>query len=140
MARLRVRRPAPDDDVPASGRAVGAAHRAHPRSDHCHERPGRRAAPPPVTAATTCLPLAYLWERGGRTVWAPALLHGLIGSWQLFERTYPLRFSLVMLVASIVVPLLALLAGDRFFARAPRPAARATPRPISALRGPSARR
>ena len=73
-----------------------------------------------VTAATTCLPLAYLWERGGMTVWAPALLHGLVGTWQLFERSYPVRFSVVMLLASIAVPMLAFVAGDRFFARPPR--------------------
>jgi membrane protease YdiL (CAAX protease family) len=68
-----------------------------------------------LTAIATCLPLAYLWERGGRTVWAPALLHGLIGTWQLFERTYPVTFSVVLLVAAIGVPLLALMFGDRFF-------------------------
>ncbi len=59
-----------------------------------------------LTAAITCWPLAYLWERGGLTVWAPALLHALIGTWQLFERTYPLTFSVLVLVSSITVPLL----------------------------------
>lgn len=34
-----------------------------------------------VSAAVTCLPLAYLWERGGRIIWAAAVLHGLIGTW-----------------------------------------------------------
>jgi membrane protease YdiL (CAAX protease family) len=62
-----------------------------------------------VSAAVTCLPLAHLWERSGRTVWAPATLHGAIGTWQLFERTYPDSFSIVLVTGSILVPLLALL-------------------------------
>jgi membrane protease YdiL (CAAX protease family) len=75
-----------------------------------------------LTAAITCLPLAYLWERGGRTIWAPALVHGLIGTWQLFERTYPMTFSIVVLVVTLVVPLLALAFRDRFFGRSIAPA------------------
>jgi len=75
-----------------------------------------------LTAAVTCLPLAYLWERGGRTVWAPALVHGLVGSWQLFERTYPVSFSIVVMVVTLVVPLLALAFRDRFFGRSIAPA------------------
>jgi membrane protease YdiL (CAAX protease family) len=66
-----------------------------------------------VTATVTCLPLAHLWERGGRTVWPPAILHGLVGSWQVLEPTYPIRFSVVVLAASTVLPLLALLLGGR---------------------------
>jgi membrane protease YdiL (CAAX protease family) len=64
-----------------------------------------------LTAAVTCWPLAHLWERGNRTVWAPALLHGVIGTWQLFERSYPASFSLVVLGASLTVPLLVFLHG-----------------------------
>lgn len=71
-----------------------------------------------LTAAVTCLPFAYLWERGGGTIWAPALLHGLVDSWQLFERTYPDRFTVVVLAAVILVPLSVFLFRDRFF-RAP---------------------
>jgi len=59
-----------------------------------------------LTAAITCWPLAYLWERGGHTVWASALLHAMIGTWQLFERSYPLSFSVLVMIASITVPLL----------------------------------
>lgn len=59
-----------------------------------------------LTAAITCWPLAYLWERGGQAVWAPALLHALIGTWQVFERTYPLTFPMLVMAASITVPLL----------------------------------
>lgn len=69
-----------------------------------------------TSAAITCLPLAHLWERGGRTIWAAAVLHGLIGTWQLFERSYPPTYQLVILTASIVVPLAAFAFGDRFFA------------------------
>lgn len=68
-----------------------------------------------VSAAVTCLPLAYLWERGRGTIWPPAILHGLIFTWQIFERSYPVTFSLVVLIASIVVPLIALVFRDRFF-------------------------
>ena len=68
-----------------------------------------------LTASVTCLPFAYLWERGGRTIWAPAILHGLIGSWQIFDRSYPVTFSLVVLIASILVPLIAFAFRDNFF-------------------------
>lgn len=67
----------------------------------------------------TWLPLAYLWERGGGTIWAPALLHGLIGSWQLFERTYPDRFTVVVLTSTIVIPMAVFLFHDRFFLGTP---------------------
>ena len=68
-----------------------------------------------ATAAVTCVPLSYLWERGGRTIWASAVLHGLIDTWQLFERTYPAGFSIVLLAASILLPLGVLGLRDRFF-------------------------
>jgi membrane protease YdiL (CAAX protease family) len=72
-----------------------------------------------VSAAVTCLPLAYLWERGGRTIWAPALVHASVDLWQLLTPGFPMQLSLVVLVISIVVPLLAFVFGDRFFDRAP---------------------
>lgn len=62
-----------------------------------------------LSAAVTCVPFAHLWERGGRTIWGPAILHGAIGSWQLFERGYPDSFSAVLVLGSIVVPLVVLL-------------------------------
>ena len=68
-----------------------------------------------ATAAITCLPLSYLYERGGRTIWPAAILHGLIGTWQLAERTYPVRYQIVILLATIVVPFSAYAFGDRFF-------------------------
>lgn len=70
-----------------------------------------------LTAAVTCLPFAYLWERSGRTVWAPAILHGLQGTWQLFDRTYSNEFSVLILGASLVVPLSAFLFRPSFFER-----------------------
>jgi membrane protease YdiL (CAAX protease family) len=68
-----------------------------------------------LSAIVTCLPFAYLYDRGGRTIWAPAIVHGLVGTWQLFERTYPLQFSLFVIVGSIITPLAAFAFGDRFF-------------------------
>lgn len=58
-----------------------------------------------LTAALTGWPLAHLWERGGQTICAPALMHGLIGTWQMFQRTYPPSLSMLVLVASSSVPL-----------------------------------
>ncbi len=68
-----------------------------------------------LSAAVTCLPLAYLWERGNGTIWAPAIVHGLIGSWQIFDRSYPMTFPLIVLIATIVVPLIAFAFRDNFF-------------------------
>jgi membrane protease YdiL (CAAX protease family) len=85
-----------------------------------------------LTAAATCLPFAYLWERGAGTIWAPALLHGLIGTWQLFERTYPDRYSIVVMTATIVVPMAVFLFRDRFFraARGSSARSRLVPPPL----------
>ena len=63
-----------------------------------------------VVAAATSLPLAHLWELGGRTIWAPALLHTAIDAFKLV--TVPvgaaLTFSLALAAVSAVVPLLVL--------------------------------
>jgi membrane protease YdiL (CAAX protease family) len=67
-----------------------------------------------ASATITCLPFAYLYDRGGRSVWPPAVLHWLIGTWQLFERTYPTQFSMLILCGSIVTPLSAFVLGRRF--------------------------
>lgn len=84
-----------------------------------------------MSATITCLPLAHLYERGGRTIWAAALLHGLIGTWQLFERTYPPSFQLVIVTASILIPLGAFVFRDRFVEqrRSPRTDRSEPPRP-----------
>lgn len=71
-----------------------------------------------TTAASTCVPFSYLYQRGGRSIWPPAIVHGAIGTWQIFERTYPVQYQLVILVAGIVVPVSALFFGERFFTTA----------------------
>lgn len=68
-----------------------------------------------ASAALTCIPLAHLWERSGGTAWSPAIVHGLIGTWQVFDRGYGAGFSLWILTGSIVVPFVVFLFGDRFF-------------------------
>lgn len=69
-----------------------------------------------LTAAVTCLPFAYLWERSGRTVWAPAIVHAGVGTWQLFERSsYGPSFHVLILAVSILVPLTAFLFRGRYF-------------------------
>lgn len=77
-----------------------------------------------LTAAVTCVPLAYLWDRGAGTVWAPAIVHGMVGTWQLFDRTYPVTFSIIVMVVTIVVPLLVFPIGRRLFGQASRSAER----------------
>jgi membrane protease YdiL (CAAX protease family) len=42
-----------------------------------------------VVAAVTALPLGYLYENGGRTIWAPALVHTAIDSFKLVVVTGP---------------------------------------------------
>jgi hypothetical protein len=83
-----------------------------------------------ASAAVTCLPLAYLWERGDRTIWGPAMVHATIDLWQLLAPGFPMTFSVVILVVSIVVPLLAFAFRDRFFGTAVAPA-----RPVGAAAG-----
>lgn len=68
-----------------------------------------------LTAAATCLPFAYLYERGGHTIWSAAILHGLIGSWQLFERDFAVQFSVLIMCGSILVPMAVFAFGDWFF-------------------------
>lgn len=68
-----------------------------------------------LTAAITCLPLAYLYDHGHRTVWPPAIVHGLIGTWQLFDRPFPAELSVVVMCSSILVPLTAFAFRPAFF-------------------------
>ncbi|XVV08880.1 CPBP family intramembrane glutamic endopeptidase [Actinoplanes sp. CA-131856] len=49
-----------------------------------------------TSAAVTCVPFAWLWERGGHSMWPPAIVHGLVGTWQLWERTYPPQFTVLV--------------------------------------------
>jgi membrane protease YdiL (CAAX protease family) len=78
-----------------------------------------------VIAAVTCLPLAHLWERGGRTIWAPALVHAAVDWFKLLEPTYPPAFPLAVAAVGLFAPLLALAFGDRFFGASGRNDARA---------------
>jgi membrane protease YdiL (CAAX protease family) len=71
-----------------------------------------------LVAAVTCLPLAHLWERGGRTLWAPALVHAAVDAFKLFEPTGEPAFTLALAAVGLLVPLLALAFGDRFFGTA----------------------
>ena len=63
-----------------------------------------------VVAAVTSIPFSYLYETGGRTVWAPALLHTAIDSFKLLviPAAAVSTFSLLLVAVSIVVPLLVL--------------------------------
>ncbi|MFD7409944.1 CPBP family intramembrane glutamic endopeptidase [Streptomyces sp. NPDC059866] len=58
-------------------------------------------------AAVTTWPLAHLYEQGGRSVWAPALVHGAIDTFKLVtvpaEATMP--YSLALAATALVLPL-----------------------------------
>ncbi len=74
-----------------------------------------------VVAAVTALPLAYLYENGGRTIWAPALVHTAIDSFKLVVVTAEATamFSLLVIAVSLVVPMLVFAFPWRTFG--PRP-------------------
>jgi membrane protease YdiL (CAAX protease family) len=62
-----------------------------------------------AVAAVTSMPLAYLFETGRRTIWAPAVVHSAIDSFKLvvIPAVAVQTFSLLLVVASLTVPLLA---------------------------------
>jgi membrane protease YdiL (CAAX protease family) len=65
-----------------------------------------------LVAAVTCLPLAQLWERGGRTIWGAALVHAAIDIFKLVDPPTGdagIQFSLGLSLVSIVVPFLVFL-------------------------------
>jgi membrane protease YdiL (CAAX protease family) len=66
-----------------------------------------------VVAAVTTLPLAYLYELGGRTVWAPALVHAAIDAFRALtvDPAATMVFSLYVSAVALVVPLLAIPIG-----------------------------
>jgi membrane protease YdiL (CAAX protease family) len=85
-----------------------------------------------AVAAVTCLPFGYLWERGGQTIWAAAMLHASIDAFKLFEvpgGEAGVVFSISLAMVSIVVPLGVIAVGDRFFG--PRRARTRTPLVLS---------
>jgi membrane protease YdiL (CAAX protease family) len=62
-----------------------------------------------AVAAVTSLPLAYLYETGRRTIWAPAVVHTAIDSFKLVvvPAVAVQTFSMLLIVASLAFPLLA---------------------------------
>lgn len=62
-----------------------------------------------AVAAVTTIPLAHLYELGGRTVWAPALVHAAIDSFKLvvIPASATASFSFLLIGVSLSVPLLA---------------------------------
>ncbi|WP_222263137.1 hypothetical protein [Modestobacter marinus] len=87
---------------------------------------------PAVVAAATTVPLAYLYETGRTTVWAPALVHTAIDSFKLVDvpaEAQPTS-SLTLAAVALLVPLLALAVPRRVLAdRRPTGASSATARP-----------
>ena len=63
-----------------------------------------------LVAAVTSVPCSYLYVAGGRTVWAPALLHTAIDSFKLviIPAAATQSFSLLLIGFSLLVPLLVL--------------------------------
>ena len=63
-----------------------------------------------LVAAVTAFPLGYLYETGGNTVWAPALVHTAIDAFKLvvIPAGAITTFSSLLIVVSLTVPLLAL--------------------------------
>ena len=61
-----------------------------------------------AVAAVTSLPLAYLYETGRRTIWAPAVVHTAIDTFKLvvLPAAAVQTFSLLLIVASLIAPLL----------------------------------
>jgi membrane protease YdiL (CAAX protease family) len=96
-----------------------------------------------LVAAVTSLPLAYLFETGRNTIWAPALVHTAIDSFKLVEvpTSALTTFSLTFAAVALIVPLLALavprrlLAGRAPAASTPTPRWRAVRWPVLALLG-----
>ncbi len=70
-----------------------------------------------LVAAVTTLPLAYLYETGRNTIWAPAVLHTAIDSFKLFivPAAVATTFSLLLSAFSLLVPLLVLAVPRRVF-------------------------
>lgn len=68
-----------------------------------------------AVAAVTSVPLAYLYETGRHSIWAPALVHTAIDTFTLVvipPAALP-TFLVLIIVVSLTVPLLALAAPRR---------------------------
>ncbi|MET0966172.1 MAG: CPBP family intramembrane glutamic endopeptidase [Nakamurella sp.] len=70
-----------------------------------------------LVAAVTTIPLSYLYEVGGNSVWAPGLLHTAIDAFKLFviPAAAAAVFPFLMIAVSVLIPLLALIVPRRFF-------------------------
>ena len=68
-----------------------------------------------IVAAATSVPLAYLFDTGRGTIWAPAVLHTAIDSFKIvvLPASFVTTFSLLLAAFSVVVPLLVLLVPRR---------------------------
>jgi membrane protease YdiL (CAAX protease family) len=82
-----------------------------------------------LVAAVTTLPLAHLYEGGGNTLWAPALVHTAVDTFKLVEipAAALTTFSLTLAAVSLTVPLLALAVPRRVLT--PRRRVRPDPAP-----------
>ena len=69
-----------------------------------------------AVAAVTSIPFAYLYETGRRSIWAPALVHTAIDTFKLvvIPAAALATFSVLIIVVSLTVPLLALAVPRRF--------------------------
>jgi membrane protease YdiL (CAAX protease family) len=76
-----------------------------------------------LVAAVTAFPLGYLYETGGNTVWAPALVHTAIDAFKLvvIPAAAVTTFSSLLIVVSLTVPLLALAVPRRLLVPAGAP-------------------
>jgi hypothetical protein len=84
-----------------------------------------------LVAAVTTVPLAYLFETGRNTVWAPAVVHTAIDSFKLVVIPVAVQttFSLTLAAVALVVPLLVLAVPRRLLEdRSPAAARGASPR------------
>ena len=70
-----------------------------------------------TVAAVTSVPLAFLFDTGRSTIWAPAVVHTAIDSFKLvvIPAAAFTTFSLLVSAVSIVVPLLVLALPRKFF-------------------------
>lgn len=71
-----------------------------------------------LLAVVSSIPLAYLYEQGNRTIWAPAIVHTAIESIKLviFPEAYYLSAALTFIAASAVIPFFAFAVPKKFYA------------------------
>lgn len=74
-----------------------------------------------LVAAVTSIPLGYLYETGGRSIWPAALVHTAIDSFKLvlIPAVALSTFSMLIIVVSLAVPLLVLAVPRHLLVAAP---------------------